>query len=71
MWDDLPSDIVALILTMRNTMRRRDSAAIRMQRVWRAYRVRMLIGRYRMLRYLQVFHHYNPSLEVFLRRARL
>ena len=46
-------------------------SAARIQAAWRRYRVRVLVGRFRMLRYLHAFREWNPSVGVFLRRARL
>ena len=69
-WDDLPPDLVGHILgfVCRHVD---DRAARRVQRVWHGYRTRVLIGRFRMLRYLLVFRTFNPSIVTFLRRARL
>lgn len=67
MWDALPHDVTILILRTC----RLEGASTLIQRRWRSYRVRVLVGRFRMLRYLRVFRDFNPSLDVFLQRARL
>ena len=73
-WDTLPTDIVLLILEWRSRLRFRDflyRTAQRFQGTWRGYRVRILLGRFRMLRYLKAFREWNPDLMTFLLRARL
>lgn len=67
MWDHLPSDVTRHILWLTS----RENAACRVQRAWHGYRTRVLLGRFRMLRYLQAFRVFNPSVGCFLRRARL
>jgi hypothetical protein len=71
MWSDLPLDITLYILALRNEMLRAERAAARAQSAWRGYRTRVLLGRFRMLRYLRAFREWNPNVAVFLRRARL
>ena len=71
MWDRLPLDLAVFILQERQVAIRRERAASRVQRAWRGYRVRVLCGRFRMLRYLWPFREFNPNLPVFLRRAKL
>lgn len=74
MWADLPTDVTVLILAWRNRLRYLDrlEAVVRhVQRAWRGYRVRILLWRFRMLRYLQAFRFWNPDAATFLHRARL
>ena len=71
MWDALPSDVVRVILHWVHRANQPHRDAQRVQRAWRGYRVRVLVGRFRMLRYLREFRAWNPSLGEFLRRARL
>ena len=71
MWDTLPHDVTVFILARRRILIRRERAAQSMQRVWRGYRVRVLCGRFRTLQYLRPFRQFNPSLVVFLFRAKL
>jgi hypothetical protein len=63
MWDELPGDLVWYILAWRG--------ATCMQRAWRGYRTRVLLGRYRMLRYFHIFRAIHPNVSVFLARSRL
>lgn len=70
-WDVLPPDVVLHILAMRSVWLRRLWHAVHIQSRWRCYRTHTLIGRFKMLRYLQPFRHFNPCLETFLQRARL
>jgi hypothetical protein len=69
MWHRLPTDVVLLILQWRTRLAGRE--ARRVQCAWRGYRVRVLLGRFRMLRYLREFREWNPSVSVFLQRATL
>ena len=72
MWDDLPSDLVSLVWSWRRSLQcALPLAASRIQSAWRRYRVLVLVGRFRMLRYLHDFRAWNPSLSAFLHRARL
>lgn len=67
MWDALPWELRVRIAAMA----RRERAAIAVQRTWSGYRTRVLMGRFRMLRYLREFRTWNPTLSAFLSRARL
>ena len=71
MWDCLPEELTLAILARRAVAIRRERAAQRAQRAWRGYRVRVLCGRFRMLRYLRPFREFNPNLIDFIRRAKL
>lgn len=71
MWHRLPTDVILLILGLHGRRVRDDVTTRRLQSVWRGYRVRVLLGRFRMLRYLQEFRVWNPSASTFLRRAQL
>jgi len=66
-WDVLPGDVIQLIFKWRT----RIMYIIRIQSSWRSYRVRVLLGRFRMLRYLHDFRVWNPSARAFLDRARI
>ena len=68
-WDNLPSDIIKLILNFRKKITCGNNAARFIQKKWCIYRSRILIGRFRMLRYLKDFRDWNPSLEEFLSRS--
>ena len=63
MWDALPCDLVWYIYAWR--------AAPCVQRMWRGYRTRILLGRYRLMRYFHIFRVFNPNVSVFLARSRL
>ena len=70
-WETLPTDVTLHILALRGRMRHEDASACRVQRIWRGYRLRIMLGRFRMLRYLAAFREWNPDVGTFLRRARL
>lgn len=71
MWTQLPDDLVDVILSMRRDLVRRIRGCVRIQRTWRMYRVLTLYQRFRMLQYLREFRAFNPTIHVFMRRARL
>ena len=71
MWDDLPSEVRVHIVRMARRDQRTHGAALAVQRAWTGYRTRVLLGRFRMLRYLREFLLWNPSATEFMRRARL
>lgn len=65
----LPNDVVLLILHA--CARLRADHATNVQRMWRGYRTRVLLGRFRLLRYLREFREWNPDPATFLDRAKL
>lgn len=69
MW--LPNDIILKIISIRGKALREEAAVVCVQRHWKGYRVRALLERFRILRYLRVFMEYNPCIRVFIKRARL
>ena len=62
-WSDLPDDIQLYILTIR--------AATSIQARWRGYRVKVLLGRFRLLRYVRVFAEFNATIQIFMSRSHL
>ena len=70
-WDSLPDDLVRYILVLRKLLMCNHPAAIKIQSVWNCYRIRVLIGRFHMLRYLKDFRKWNPSINEFIKRSRL
>ena len=69
MWHLLPYDIIELIISIR--MATINKMSIKIQSIWRCYRTRVLIGRYRLLKYLRDFNRYNPNIQAFVLRSRL
>ena len=65
----LPVDLRVLILL--HAACARTHAATQIQGAWRRYRTLVLVGRYRMLRYIHTFRAFNSNAKEFLRRARL
>lgn len=70
-WDNLPDDIIKIILSFRREISCGNKAAKIIQNKWNKYRNRILIGRFNMLKYLKDFREWNPTLEEFLSRSRL
>lgn len=68
-WDYLPNEIIKIILKYRKTMTCQEPASIKIQTAWKYYRTRVLIGRFKMLRYLRDFRIWNPSIQTFLARS--
>lgn len=59
------NDLIEVILEWRKCI----LASITIQKLWRSYRIKVLIGRFRLLRYIKDFRSWNPSITVFLNRA--
>lgn len=70
-WDNLPDDIIIMILNIRRDLTSGYNAAKFIQNKWKKYRIKILIGRFHMLRYLKDFREWNPTLQEFLSRSRL
>jgi adenylosuccinate synthase len=70
-WDSLPQDIIYIIMKIRKKITCGDSAVNKIISVWKCYKTRVLIGRFKMLRYLKDFRQFNPCLKEFLLRSRL
>ena len=70
-WDNLPDDLVRYIFFLRKLLMFNHPAATKIQSVWNCYRIRVLIGRFHMLRYLKDFRKWNPTINEFLKRSRL
>lgn len=68
-WQRLPCDLGRDIL--RRIYAARHTAAQCVQCAWRAYKTRVLLGRFRLLRYLREFREWNPDVHTFVARARL
>ena len=71
MWEALPTELAVHVFKIRNQLIQSERSAQFIQSRWKGYRTRVLIGRFHMLKYLQVFREFNPSLVIFLCRARL
>lgn len=69
MWQDLPIELTLLILRFHRQLR--SQAVIRIASAWRGYRLRILLGRYKMLRHIRIFQVFNADIFMFLMRARL
>lgn len=69
MWARLPDDVGRRILRFHRRIR--DASCARIQARWRCYRARVLLGRFRMLCYLQDFRRHRPAAADFLAAARL
>jgi hypothetical protein len=69
MWDDLPNEIISYIFYYRKICSCQKKAAVKIQSVWKCYRIRVLIGRFKMLRYLKEFRKWNPTIQEFILRS--
>jgi len=71
-WDSLPREIVEIIMDYRRWETcGYNKKARKIQGLWRCYRTRVLVGRFRMLRYLKDFKVWNPSMYEFISRSKL
>ena len=70
-WDELPDDIIKYIMFLRKNKTSGFKAAIKIQSRWKCYKIKVLIKRYKMVRYLKDFRIWNPTIQDFLLRSRL
>lgn len=70
-WDDLPLEIIKIILYYRKKITCSHKAIIKIQSMWRCYKIKALIKRFKIVRYLKEFKKYNPNIHIFLLRSRL
>lgn len=70
-WDELPDDIIKYIMFLRKNKTSKFKAATKIQSLWKCYKIKVLIKRYKMVRYLKDFRIWNPTIQIFLLRSRL
>lgn len=70
-WDSLPIEIKDFIYQIRKEIMYSNKSSIKIQSIWRCYKTRVLIGRYKMLRYLKEFRYYNHSINTFILKSKL
>ena len=70
-WEELPCDLIYLILKYRRLVTCGYNASLYIQKIWRSYKIKVLIGRYRLLRYLKEFRLWNPNINEFIIRSKL
>ena len=70
-WDSLPVELIKIILSFRKNLTCDKYSAIKIQSLWRTYKIRVLVGRFKMLRYLKDFRVWNPNLNEFITRSKL
>ncbi len=62
-WDTLPLEIINKILKMRKILTCSNKCASIIQKYWKRYRIIILIGRFQLLKYLNNFRYWNPSIQ--------
>ena len=70
-WDLLPNDIIKYIFKFRRLLTCSHPAAIKIQSIWKCYKIRVLVGRFSLLRYVKEFRIWNPTIFEFINRSRL
>ena len=71
-WDSLPRELIEMIMYYRAWYTcGYTKKAIKIQSFWRCYKTRVLVGRFRMLRYLRDFREWNPTMYEFIVRSKL
>ena len=71
-WDSLPRELIDIIMDYRRLETcGYNKKARKIQSTWRCFRTRILVGRFIMLRYLQDFRIWNPTMYEFISRSKL
>ena len=70
-WDLLPYDITNLIFIFRKKLMYFKFSIIKIQSMWRLYRIKKLFSRYMLLRYIKEFRYYNPNINIFFQKSKL
>ncbi len=70
-WDNLPDDVIKIIFKHRRLLTCENKIVTLIQKNWRKYRTKVLVGRFFMLRYLKDFRDWNPDIITFLSKSKL
>ena len=70
-WDLLPIEIINIIMYYRKILTCGNKIVNKIISIWKCYKIRVLIGRFKMLRYLKEFKLFNPNIKEFLLRSKL
>ena len=70
-WDNIPDDVIKIILYHRKIVTCGKECVNKIIATWKCYKTRVLIGRFKMLRYLRDFRLFNPSIKIFLLKSKL
>lgn len=70
-WDDLPDDLIKYILYLRKFETCKNYASSKIIATWKCYKMRVLINRYLLVRFYKDFRIYNPTFQIFYKKARL
>ena len=70
-WDELPDDLIKHILYLRKYETCKKYASTKIQATWKSYKTRVLISRYMLVRFYKDFKVYNPTFQIFFKKARL
>ena len=70
-WDNLSDDIINIILKYRKYFTCSVNASIFIQKMWKSYKIKVLMKRYLMLRYIKDFRIWNPSANEYILRTRI
>ena len=70
-WDNLPDDIIIIILKYRRYLTCSNFASLIIQKNWRRYKIKILIERFKFLRYIKDFRFWNPTITEFIIRSKI
>lgn len=70
-WHDLPDDIITIILQYRKYFTCSNFASLIIQKNWRRYKIKILIERFKFLRYIKDFRFWNPTITEFIIRSKI
>ena len=68
-WEDLPYDIINVIMIYRKNACYKYKAIKKIQALWKSYKIRTLINRYKSLQNLIYLRKWNPNIEIYLSRS--
>ena len=68
-WEDLPYDITDIIMNYRKNACYKYKAIKKIQSLWKSYKIRVLINRYKSLQNLIYFRKWNPNIQIYLSRS--
>lgn len=71
-WKSLPIEIKEIIMHYRYLYTcGYHIMAVKIQSLWRCYKTKIIISRFKSLRYLKDFREWNPNIYIFITRSKI